>query len=151
MFISLLFIDYIYMNRPFLFLTFLILIFIALNIQSFIDNLWFYASGNVLGLTIKNNWWFVLLNIGLFLSLIFFAGRKVVDWKAHGVFSAFIISLFIEMYGIPLSIYFLASKVAGSDAQQAAVTHPGVFSLSIFGINLLFDFWMTFGALVILS
>ena len=134
------------MKRPFLILTLLIVFFILINLTSFIDNIWFYASGSVLGFTIKNSWWFAILNIVLFLFLVFLVGRKNVDWKAQGAFSAFIISLFIEMYGIPLSLYVVANQLTGA----SDVPHQTIFAIDFFGINLAFDFWMTFGAFVIL-
>lgn len=31
------------------------------------------------------------------------------DWRSHGVYAAFIVSLFAEMFGFPLSAYFLSS------------------------------------------
>lgn len=135
------------MKRPFLILTVLIIFFILINLTSFIDNIWFYASGSVLGFTIKNSWWFAVLNIAVFLFLVFLVGRKNVDWKAQGAFSAFIISLFIEMYGVPLSLYVVANQLTGA---ASGVSHQTIFAIEFFGINLAFDFWMTSGAFIIL-
>jgi protein-S-isoprenylcysteine O-methyltransferase Ste14 len=41
------------------------------------------------------------------LFLIFLPYRKEIEWKSNGIFSAFVLSLFGEMFGIPLSIYLL--------------------------------------------
>ena len=133
------------MKRPFLILTLLFIAFVLFNFTKFLDNAWFYASGNVLGLTIKNAWGFAALNIAVFLALIFFIGRKSADWKTHGIFSAFIVSLFIEMYGAPLSLYLIATQFSDTKIPD----HQILFHLDLFGINLAFDFWMTFGAFVI--
>lgn len=41
------------------------------------------------------------------LFLVFLPYRKETEWKSKGIFSAFILSLFGEMFGIPLLIYLL--------------------------------------------
>lgn len=33
------------------------------------------------------------------------------DWRSHGVYVAFIVSLFAEMFGFPLTVYFLSSAL----------------------------------------
>lgn len=136
-----------YLNRPFLLLSVLFLIFILLNIQSFIDNVLFYASGSIISITIKGQWWFAALNIAAFLSLLFFLGRRNVNWKTHGLFSAFVISLFVEMYGASLLIYFISNNAL--DVPKESV-HEVLFSLDFLGLSLGFDFWMILGTIVII-
>ena len=71
-------------------------------------------------------WLLVVVNSAVFIifAASFFHPRSTRDWKAMGAFSSFVVALMVEMYGFPLTIYFLSGWL-GSRFESLTLTHDG--------------------------
>jgi len=70
-------------------------------------------------------WGVVALNTLIFVGFAFsfFKPKTQRDWRSFGAFSAFIVALFVEMYGFPLTLYFLSGWIQRWFPQADLLSH----------------------------
>lgn len=89
-------------------------------------------------------WTLVAANALVFIvfALSFGRPRTMLEWRSFGGFSAFVVALFTEMYGVPLTLYALSGWLQSTYPQLDLLTHdaglllqwPTVLTLAMFPV-----------------
>ncbi|MGB9729242.1 MAG: methyltransferase family protein [Thermoprotei archaeon] len=81
------------------------------------------------------NWELVIASIVLasFIFFMFVGWPKRLDWRSFGLTEAFIISLFTEMFGIPLTIYIISSFLGVDIVPNGLTGHLWATLLNLYG------------------
>lgn len=102
---------------------------------------------------ISGRWDLVALNVAVFVAFAvpLAAGlRWRVDWRSAslGAYAAFGVSLFVEMYGVPLTVYVTSAAVPSGAAPS--VSERAILSFDFLGQPMVLTFWETVGACIVL-
>lgn len=83
-------------------------------------------------------WFLAVINVAIFVVFAFsFVKPKTArDWRSFGAFSAFIVALFAEMYGFPLTIYLLSGWLQSRYPDLDILSHnAGHLWQTLFGLQ----------------
>lgn len=120
-----------------------VIISVALFHQEFYQQFECYFKGKANVVT--GEWHITVLNVLLFLLLLLpLSFRRKAHWGQYGIVTAFFVSLFIEMYGFPLTIYF-ASKYFS----EPVVCAESVLDFKFWGVHFGMETAMIFTSILI--
>lgn len=123
-------------------------------VPSFAGHIWFFVSNQAI--IIQDRWDLVALNVAVFIAFaipLAMGLRWRVNWQSAslGVYAAFIVSLFVEMYGVPLTIYITAAAVPTGVGLSATAGQTVLYQFEFLGQTMTLTFWKTIGALLVVA
>jgi protein-S-isoprenylcysteine O-methyltransferase Ste14 len=117
-----------------------------LLLPSIITHTVWMMGGKGLTHILVGRWDIVFVNIVFFLFFLYLIRfKRRVDWRSKNIYSAFIIALFAEMYGFPLTAYFMANYVGVVDVDYAPA-HS--ISINFMGVSFTLPTMMIVGGFI---
>ncbi len=113
-----------------------VILFIVLVAPFFERNIAYLTNPSSLGMLASGHWNVVLIWIIAFsaFSLFLFYPREKGKWKKYsGIYIAYIIALFTEMFGFPLTLYFLSSFLPATPLPEEQLAT--VFDFDFLGVH----------------
>ena len=133
-------------NLPFRLMVLLLILIPIIYYIDFYQHIHSHFTGAIITTVITHQWHIVLINILIFISFLLpLSFRRKIDWKEYGLVTAFFVSLFIEMYGIPLTIMFASKSINVANFKIAKV----VYEFEFLGVRIAMDMAMLYASILI--
>ncbi|MCJ7428838.1 MAG: DUF1295 domain-containing protein [Candidatus Nanohaloarchaeota archaeon QJJ-5] len=118
-----------------------------ISLPSFLEHALWFISGQAEQFVIQGRWDLVALNIGIFLLFaapLLIGLKGQVNWQTSslGIYAAFMVSMFVEMYGVPLSIYLSAAALTTTTGSHP---HDVILSFDLLGQSFAMTPWKVIG------
>jgi protein-S-isoprenylcysteine O-methyltransferase Ste14 len=114
-------------------------------LRDFGEHIYAHFTGSIFGKTIMGQWHIVILHIAFFVAfMVPLSYRRRVDCKECGLVTAFFVSLFVEMYGIPFTMLLVARAIGSSNQ----IVLNRVAAIELFGTKLAATIPMVYGAVL---
>lgn len=128
----------------------MVLLLILIPIIFFTDfyiHIYSHFTGTIITTVISHQWHIVIINIAMFITfLIPLSFRRKINWKEYGLVTAFFASLFIEMYGIPLTILFVSKSINPSNVELPNV----IYEFEFLGVHIAMDMAMLYASILMI-
>jgi methanethiol S-methyltransferase len=87
---------------------------LVLLLPSIVNHMEWLMGGEGIPYILKGRWDIAAINIVFFCLFLFLTTyKRHVDWRSRNIYAAFIVALFAEMYGFPLTAFFIAKFLGG--------------------------------------